>query len=289
MEVDTSLPAVSFDHVWFSYDSHVVLKDVSFSIKDRDFFALIGPNGGGKTTLIKLCLGLLRPGKGNIRIYGKKPEKMRKILGYVPQNPNPNPSFPVSVIEVVLMGRLSRVRIGSRYSKADYEIAMKTLSRVGMREHAESPIHKLSGGQRQRVFLARALATGPRILFLDEPTAGIDAPSQNMLFDLLNELNSTMTIVMVTHDTVAISRYIKTVACVNQRLFLHEEGKITKEMLDATYQCPVDLIAHGIPHRVFDEHNSSSGKSNTSYRESITKSLHKVEGDSYTKKDKKKE
>ena len=286
MDVDTTLPAVAFDHVWFSYDSHAVLKDVSFSIKDRDFFALIGPNGGGKTTLIKLCLGLLHPEKGSIRIYGREPEKMRKILGYVPQNPNPNPNFPISVIEVVLMGRLSRVRIGSRYGGADYDIAMKTLSRVGMREHAESPIHKLSGGQRQRVFLARALATDPKILFLDEPTAGIDAPSQNMLFDLLNELNSTMTIVLVTHDTVAISRYIKTVACVNQRLFLHEEGKITKEMLDATYQCPVDLIAHGIPHRVFDEHNSSSEKSNTSDPESTTKTSHKIESDSYIKKEK---
>ncbi|RLB05088.1 MAG: ABC transporter [Deltaproteobacteria bacterium] len=248
-------PAIEFKHVWFSYDSHVVLQDVSFSITDKDFLALIGPNGGGKTTLLKLCLGLLHPQKGTIRIYGKEPEKMRKILGYVPQNPNPNPNFPVSVIDVVLMGRLSHVRLGRKYTKEDYNAAIEALDRVGMKDFRDSPIEKLSGGQKQRVFLARALAADPKILLLDEPTTGIDAPSQSMLFELLRELNSHMTIVLVTHDTIAISRYIKTVACVNQRLFLHEEGKITKEMLDATYQCPVDLIAHGIPHRVFDEHN----------------------------------
>ncbi len=263
MDAKADIPAVEFEHVWFSYDSRMVLEDVSFSIKDKDFFALIGPNGGGKTTLIKLSLGLLQPLTGRVKIYGRDPLKMRKVLGYVPQNPNPNPSFPISVMEVVLMGRLSRVRVGKRYATADHEVALAALSRVGMADYAGVPIEKLSGGQKQRVFLARALATDPKILFLDEPTAGIDAPSQNMLFELLRELNSNMTIVLVTHDTVAISRYIKTVACVNQRLYVHEEGKITKEMLDATYQCPVDLIAHGIPHRVFDEHNhvvEESGK-----------------------------
>ncbi len=259
--IDRNQIAIEFNHVWFSYDSHVVLRDVSFTIREKDFFALIGPNGGGKTTLLKLCVGLLRPHKGYIRIYGEEPEKMRKILGYVPQNPNPNPNFPISVIEVVLMGRLSRSKLGSRYTRDDYNAAMNALERVGMAEFVDTPIEKLSGGQRQRVFLARALAADPRILLLDEPTTGIDAPSQSMLFELLRDLNSHMTIVLVTHDTVAISRYIKTVACINQRLYLHEEGKITQEMLDATYQCPVDLIAHGIPHRVFDEHNHINNKS----------------------------
>ncbi len=254
-EIDTRLPAIKFDHVSFSYDSHAVLEDVSFSINHGDFLGIIGPNGGGKTTLLKLCLGLLRPKKGKVEIYGKEPVKMRKILGYIPQNPNPNPNFPVSVLDVVLMGRISHSKPGKRFRRDDYESAKEALSRVGMAEFLDSPIEKLSGGQRQRVFLARALATEPKILLLDEPTTGIDAPSQSMLFELLKELNSQMTIVLVTHDTIVISRYIKTVACVNQRVFLHEEGKITQQMLDATYQCPVDLIAHGVPHRVFDEHN----------------------------------
>ena len=124
-----------------------------------------------------------------------------------------------------------------------------------MWELKDSLIGELSGGQQRRVFLARALASEPKILFLDEPTLGIDSPSQKLLYDILRELNKQMTIVLVSHDTAVISRNIKSVACVNQRLFHHDEGQISKEMLDATYQCPVDLIAHGLPHRVFNEHD----------------------------------
>ncbi len=249
--------AIEVDHVSFSYHKVPILEDVTFSLPQGDFLAILGPNGGGKTTLLKLMLGLLVPQKGSIRVLGKPPKQARTSVGYLPQHTDFNLSFPISAYEITLMGRLPRKKLGRPYSREDHKKAQEVLELVGMWEHRYSLISHLSGGERQRVFIARALAAEPAILFLDEPTASVDPGFGIDLYGLLNELNKKVTIVVITHDIGVISRHVRSVACINRTLMFHGEGKITQEMLDMAYQCPVDLVAHGVPHRVFPNHEES--------------------------------
>lgn len=246
--------AIEFEDVWFSYDRSTVLQEVSFSLEQGEFLGIIGPNGGGKTTLLKLMLGILKPDKGKIRILGQAPHDASHRVGYVPQGTDFNRNFPISVLDVALMGRMSTSRIGRRYSREDREKVRDVLEKVGMWHYRNKPIGKISGGQRQRLFIARALATNPEILFLDEPTASVDSEFQTDLYDFLKELNKEVTIVVISHDIGIISAHMKSIACVNNRFIFHSGAEITQEMLDMAYQCPVDLIAHGIPHRVLHSH-----------------------------------
>ncbi|WP_028320280.1 metal ABC transporter ATP-binding protein [Desulfatiglans anilini] len=249
-----SVPAIEVEHLWFAFDERPIIQDVNFRLEQGDFLGILGPNGGGKTTLLKLLLGLLKPDKGTIRILGQEPNDARHRVGYVPQHTDFNISFPISALELALMGRLSQARIGRRYSREDRGKVEEALKRVGMWEERATPIGHLSGGQRQRVFIARALATDPKILFLDEPTSSVDAEFQVDLYDFLRDLNRSVTIVVITHDIGVISRHVKSVACINRKMIFHGEGQITTEMLNMAYHCPVDLIAHGIPHRVLPKH-----------------------------------
>ena len=253
----TAVPAIEMQGVWFSYDKTPVLEDISFTLKQGDFLGIIGPNGGGKTTLIKLLLGVLKPHRGTIRVLGDAPHRARSRVGYAPQNTDFNNTFPISVMDVAFMGRLARSRMGKGFSSQDRPVVEEALKKVGMWDRRDTPIGKLSGGQRQRVLIARALVTEPEILFLDEPTAKVDPEFESNIYDFLKELNRKATIVTITHDVGVISRYIKSVACVNQTLIYHEEARITHEMLDMAYECPVDLIAHGIPHRVLPHHDEA--------------------------------
>jgi zinc transport system ATP-binding protein len=247
-------PAIEIEDLWFSYDKTPILKKVSFTLEQGNYMAILGPNGGGKTTLLRLMLGILKPDRGTIRVLGRTPEEARENLGYVPQSTEVNLSFPISVFDLVLTGRLSRSRFGRRYSRGDKEKVETILKNVGMSEYRHFPIGQLSGGQRQRIFIARALAAEPSILFLDEPTASVDREFEVGLYEFLEELNREVTIVVITHDVGVISRYVKSVACVNRTLIFHGGGEITEEMIDMAYHCPVDLVAHGIPHRVLPEH-----------------------------------
>lgn len=248
------LPAIEMRGVCFSYGNSSVLENVSFVVKQGDFLGMIGPNGGGKTTLLLLLLGILKPRRGSIKVLGETPHHARHRVGYVPQNTDVNNSFPISAMDVALTGRLGRSRLGKRFSKTDRPMVEEALKKVGMWERRSTPIGNLSGGQRQRVLIARALVTEPEILFLDEPTAKVDPEFETSIYDFLKELNRKTTIVAITHDVGVISRYVKSVACVNRTVIFHEEAQITREMLDMAYQCPVDLIAHGIPHRVLPRH-----------------------------------
>lgn len=249
-----SVLAIELKDVWFSYDKLPVLEAVTFSLEQDDFFGILGPNGGGKTTLLKLLLGILKPDRGAIRVLGEAPHDAKHRVGYVPQHIDSNISFPISAYDIALMGRLSRSRIGKRYSSRDHAKVEEILKKVGMWDHRKTPVGNLSGGQRQRVFIARALVTNPEILFLDEPTSNVDPGFETDLYDFLQELNKDVTIVVITHDIGVISRNMKSVACVNRTLMFHGEGKITEEMINMAYQCPVDLIAHGIPHRILPLH-----------------------------------
>ena len=255
VEPATSSPyAIEVEGVSFSFEKTEVLKDVSFRLKQGEFLGIIGPNGGGKTTLVKLMLGLLQPDRGTIRILGMEPNAASRRVGYVPQSMELSRAFPISVLEVAFMGRLSRARIGRRYTREDEEKVRQALEKVGMWPHRHKHVGKLSGGQKQRVFIARALATDPEILFLDEPTAGVDPEFQVNLYDILEELNKRVTIVVITHDIGVVSSYMKSIACVNKHFIFHEGSHITQEMIDMAYQCPVELVAHGLPHRVLHTH-----------------------------------
>ena len=255
-------PIVEIRDVTFAYGGETVLEDVSLDIQQGDFIAMIGPNGGGKTTLLKLMLGLLKPDRGIVRVMGQPAAQAAPYLGYVRQDAHIHSNFPITAIDVVLMGKLDRKRrwkTGS-LSDADRREAMSSLDRMEMADHAGKRIGELSGGQRQRVFIARALVTEPRLLLLDEPTAGIDTKGQAELFTMLKDLNRQVSILVVSHDLLAISRYVKSVACVNRRLHYHHQAEITGEMLETMYPCtdeavcPVELVAHGLPHRVLKDH-----------------------------------
>jgi zinc transport system ATP-binding protein len=240
----------------FSYARERILEDVDLDIKPCDFLALIGPNGGGKTTLVKLLLGLLKPDTGQIE---STLSARGGSLGYVPQFATFDRNFPLRVDEVVRMGTLGRRGVFRRYTADDQRDAAQALERLDLSDLARAPIAELSGGQVQRVLIARALASDPEILFLDEPTASIDPDSQEGLRDILLELNTRIPIVIVTHDLGSLPRTVKNVACLNRALFYHPGGEISEETLEQVYGCAVDLIAHGHPHRVLDEHGGPGG------------------------------
>ena len=244
----------------FSYNSQPVLREVNLTVSRGDFVAMIGPNGGGKTTLLKLMLGLLKAESGSVRIFKKPPQEISHRIGYVPQDVHINKNFPISAVDVVLMGKLKPGRGWSRHSRQDRLAAIEALDQVDMKKYRDQRIGQLSGGQKQRVFVARALVTDPELLFLDEPTASIDTRGQNEFYSLLKELNETITIIVVSHDLMVISGSIKSVICVNQRLHYHGHAELTGEMIEMMYDCaadetcPVELIAHGLPHRVLHKH-----------------------------------
>jgi zinc transport system ATP-binding protein len=251
---------VEIKNVWFGYNGQTVLQDVSLDIRQGDFIAMIGPNGGGKTTLLKLMLGLLKPASGSIRILGSAAQNASHHIGYVSQDVHINRSFPITAVDIVLMGKLEPAKRWARSSARDRREALEVLERMEVAAYASSKIGELSGGQRQRVFIARALVTQPKVLLLDEPTASIDPKGQAEFYRLLKELNKDITILVVSHDLVAISTYVKSVACVNKRLHHHHQAEITGEMLEEMYPCveegtcPVELVAHGLPHRVLKYH-----------------------------------
>jgi zinc transport system ATP-binding protein len=245
---------IRLDDVWVKYGDITVLEGITLSIQDMDFLGIIGPNGGGKTTLLKVILGLINPSRGSVTVLGDSPERSRRYIGYVPQISQFDREFPVTVLDVVLMGRLGRKGILRRYSEEDKRVAYEVLESVEMLELKDNQIGKLSGGQLQRVLLARALASDPKILLLDEPTASIDEPTKTELYELLKNLNRKVTIVLVSHDIGVISSHVDKIACINRKLFYHGSKEIEAEIIEKTYQCPVDLIAHGVPHRVLRKH-----------------------------------
>ncbi len=243
---------VCLKNVYVYFNKLPVLENINLSIKENDFLAIIGPNGGGKTTLLKVILGLIKPDKGEVKIFGKNPKEGRKLIGYLPQYTIFDPGFPASVFDVALMGRYKGMFKG--YSKKDKEEALDALKTMGMLEFKDRQIGKLSGGQLQRVFIARAIARKPKLLLLDEPTASIDPEMQKSFYELLSKLKEKMAICLVTHDIGVVSVYVEEIACLNRRLFYHGPKEAGLKKLEDVYQCPIELIAHGVPHRVLRKH-----------------------------------
>ncbi len=236
--------AIEFNEVSFSFDTAPVLENVSFTINQGDFISILGPNGGGKTTLAKLMLGLYAPNSGKVLIHGKSPVQTRDIFGYVPQYSLFDPNFPVSVMDVVLMGRINNFSI--KYSKKDKLHAEKAMENVGINDIRLKPYSDLSGGQRQRVLIARALATDPQILLLDEPTANVDAAVEYKMSAMLSKLQKTMTILLITHDLGFVSELVNKVVCVNKKVHIHPTSGITEEHIRELYNDNMRIVRHDI-------------------------------------------
>ena len=230
---------INIKNLFFKYQKTEVLENVNLTIKDDDFLAIIGPNGGGKSTLLKLILGLLPLQSGTIE---KNIENNQ--VGYVPQNTNLNIDFPITALEVVLMGHISSKKRLFGYSKDEISCAIESLNQVGMKDFANKKIGDLSGGQRQRVFIARALCSNPKIMLLDEPTASIDVQGQQEIYELLRELNKTICIVVVSHDLSILLNYAKNVAHVNRGLVYHSLAEVQKNVtLADDHLCEVELLS----------------------------------------------
>lgn len=237
------MPIVAIQDLSFSYEQNLVLTDVNLDIYPLDSICIVGPNGGGKTTLVKLILGLLTPDKGGVKVFGGTPKQARLRMGYVPQYTSFDPFFPISVKDVVCMGRLG-TSLSGRYSASDKERALAALEKVDLGQYAENPFSALSGGQRQRVLIARALATGGDIIILDEPTANIDQTSETKFFDLLTDLNKKMTILMVTHEVGFASTFFHRIACVNNKVIIHPTSALTGELIQNMYGGDQQMIRH---------------------------------------------
>jgi zinc transport system ATP-binding protein len=235
---------LELENVHFAYDRRTILEGVSLLISKGEFACVVGPNGGGKTTLLKLLLGQLKPNNGKVRVLGMEPEQARGRVGYLPQSPVHDLKFPIDVLRVVLMGRLGINRSWSHYSDGDYSIAHRVLQQVDMEDMAAAPFSKLSGGQRQRVLIARALAGESELLILDEPTAHLDPEAETRFFELLHGINQTATIFLVSHNPSLVSRWVSTVVCVNRKVALHPTEEITSDHLRELYGGDMRLVQH---------------------------------------------
>ncbi|MGC9323323.1 MAG: metal ABC transporter ATP-binding protein [Desulfomonilia bacterium] len=237
-------PVIEFTQVSFSYNGAPVLENVDLTVHEKEFLSLVGPNGGGKTTILKLVLGLIKPTYGTVKVFGNSPVKARVRIGYMPQHASLDPMFPVNVLDVVLMGRLGHGMNMGFYRGKDKKAAQDALRKVEMLDARDKPFSELSGGQAQRVLIARALATSPDLLILDEPTANVDIAVETELYEILKEINKDMTIVLVTHDLGFVSRYVTNVACVNRRVLEHPTCDISGEMIHEIYGSHVHMVRH---------------------------------------------
>lgn len=237
---------VVMDGVSFSYNGHRVIENAQMVVREHDLLAIVGPNGGGKTTLLKIILGLLKPSHGSLTVFDKTPREARPLIGYMPQHAHLDPKFPICVKDVVLMGRLGHSFPLWRYTRKDRTVAERVLRELHLWDHRKTHYSELSGGQRQRVLIARALATEPRLLLLDEPTAGLDSVFGSELFGILKQLTERLTVVMVSHDLSFVSEHVGTVVCVNRKVLVHPTSEITGAVVDELYGAPVKVVRHDL-------------------------------------------
>lgn len=237
-------PVIEVEGVDFAYDGDLVLEQVSLTVAERDFVSLVGPNGGGKTTLLKIILGLLEPRRGRVTVMGGPPARARPHIGYMPQHAQVDQRFPVSVLDVVLMGRLGGGGLLGPYRRADRRAALEALDQVELGAYCGAPFSSLSGGQRQRALIARALAGRPQLLLLDEPTANLDVRMEAELYELLKRLNSRLTIVIVSHDLGFVSQFVQKVVCVKRRVVVHPTSAITGQIIQEIYGGDVRMVRH---------------------------------------------
>uniref|UniRef100_A0A7C3SJ90 Metal ABC transporter ATP-binding protein n=1 Tax=Desulfobacca acetoxidans TaxID=60893 RepID=A0A7C3SJ90_9BACT len=248
--------AIRIRDLWVNFNHTPALEDIDLDIQEGRYVGILGPNGAGKSTLLKVILGLITPSRGEVLVFGENPRKLRhagSLIGYLPQRPLSHPRFPVSVMDVVLMGRYGRIGLGRRPGREDYEIAKANLARLGILHLADRPIGELSGGEQQRVFIARALSMEPRLLVLDEPTIFLEPCAKDELYEIMHGIKEEMnlTVLIVSHDVGAVVQHVDDVVCLNRRVVVHEAPPIGRLALESTFGCSVEYLFHGeIPHRV---------------------------------------
>ena len=243
------LPYILIEDLEVKYHNKIVLKDIFLTVNKGEIVCIVGPNGGGKTTLLKVILGLKDYTKGKIEVLGKPPEKVdKKEIGYLPQKEDSNINFPISVFEVVLMGRYPKIGFFKKPTKKDKEIALESLKLVKMENLKDENINKLSGGQRQRVFIARALAMEPKILILDEPSTGLDIVAQEDFYKTLVNIKKQkdMSILMVSHDIGVVSTYVDRIACLNKTIHYHGKSgtPIPNDVLKKVFGSNIQILVH---------------------------------------------
>jgi len=250
-ETHSGEPVVCFEGVSFSYGRNLVVEDADFDIYKGESICVVGPNGGGKSTLLKLMLGLLTPDEGQVRLFGESTKRGRARVGYVPQQIEFDPLFPVSALDVALMGRLHKGSIGF-VTKADRAAALDALAKMGLADQAKKPFASLSGGQRQAVLIARALVAEAELLLLDEPTAHVDVAAEERLMHSLKALGTDLTLITVSHDLAFVSRSVPKVVCVNRCVHVHPTAKLTEERIRELYGHEVRMVQHD--HEHLDSH-----------------------------------
>jgi zinc transport system ATP-binding protein len=233
---------IELKDVCFAYKQRDILEDVNLVVEEGEFASIVGPNGGGKTTLLKLILGLIRPDRGEIRIFGKSPDQIRHRIGYMPQYAHLDMDFPATVMDVVLMGRLNKRTLW--FSRQDRIEAGAAIDEVGMTAFVHTEFNELSGGQKQRILIARALCSRPDILLLDEPTANVDVKTEENLFTILKKLNAKMTILLVSHDLGFVSKYVRSVICVNRQVVIHPTSSMDGALIKDIYHGDLKMVRH---------------------------------------------
>jgi zinc transport system ATP-binding protein len=247
------------------FGSGLVLQEINLTVYENDFIGIIGANGGGKTTLLKVILGLYKPLRGTVEYFSENDPGPPPAIGYLPQITMFDQKFPITVREVVLSGLMAGKAMFRRFSREDGVEVDRILKQMGIFHLKDKPLALLSGGEMQRAFLSRALVSSPQLLLLDEPDTYVDQSFEQDLYETLKILNKNMAILLVSHDIGMISTYVKTIACVNRYLHYHDSNEITPELMDS-YKCPIDLITHGkVPHRVLKSH----GEDNEENRDSL--------------------
>ena len=272
-----STPLIEIKNLSAGYDSRTVLRNVNLTVYDRDFLGIIGPNGGGKTTLIKCILGLLKPTAGEILYSDKRfvaSDKQRGTaqrpalttnrsvlkMGYLPQYNSIDRKFPITVEEVILSGLSSQKSLISRFTATHREKARQVIARMGLEGLEKRAIGALSGGQLQRALLGRAIISDPALVVLDEPSTYIDKRFEARLYELLAEINHDYAIILVSHDIGTVLQQVKSIACVNETLDYHPDTGVSEEWLERNFNCPIELLGHGaLPHRILAEHKHGDG------------------------------
>lgn len=247
---------IELENITAGYGNKTVLRNVSLTVWKNDFLGIIGPNGGGKTTLLKVILGLLAPFSGSISFYqdGKRVPSLK--IGYLPQLNNIDKKFPISVREVVTSGLAAQKPLFRPFNAAQKERVEEVIRKMGLEELAGRAIGELSGGQLQRVLLGRSIVSRPQVLILDEPNSYVDKRFESRFYKLLEEINRESAIILVSHDIGTVLAMVKNIACVNETLHYHPGVDVSEEWLDEKYACPIELIGHGnLPHRVLKKHD----------------------------------
>jgi zinc transport system ATP-binding protein len=256
MEVSTTTPIIKISGLSAAYERHIVLRDVDLTVYKNDFLGIIGPNGGGKTTLVKCMLGLLKPVSGKIQFYENGTEVNHIAMGYLPQYNSIDKKFPISVEEVILSGLNIKKPLFGGFSAEHREKAQEIVKRMGLDGLQKRAIGQLSGGQLQRALLGRALISDPEVIILDEPNTYIDKKFETALYQILKEINGDCSIVIVSHDIGTILQQVKSVACVNETLDYHPDKDVDTEWMEKNFNCPIGLLGHGdLPHRILGHHH----------------------------------